>query len=364
MPNTARDHKVSPSPPATASAGASPKSDFSDAGDDILAAIALQDETTDWTAPPAAGDEDDRLSSVSQATAVASPALAGDRGERGQARLHEIEDEIQQYCSNAANKVPVAARGFIAGRLYEIVRMYSDLRSDVLVERGAAGALRGELVEARREVAALQRRAIVAEGRLDGSIVMAPSPRSAGRDPGASAAAAGSGPGVPAAAAGAVSYAAALRASPAAGSSGGGARTAPTFEHVAFLTPTVPTTTPARDALRLLKTNIDPAAKNIGEVTLRHTSLNLRAYLPRDADTIHPTTDCVVAFGAGPQEALAASTGQITGTLHRLSFLRYLCDAAAAVTETRLPSTPRKGCHDFVSQRNLHHLGACGTSAG
>ncbi|XP_065288054.1 uncharacterized protein [Dermacentor albipictus] len=42
-------------------------------------------------------------------------------------------------------------------------------------------------------------------------------------------------------------------------------------------------------------------------------SLNLRTYLPRDADTIHPTTDCVVAFGAGPQEALAASTGKITG---------------------------------------------------
>ncbi|XP_065298346.1 uncharacterized protein [Dermacentor albipictus] len=222
MPNTARVHKLSPSPPATASAGASPKSDFSDAGDDILAAIALQEETTDRTAPAAAGDEDDQLSSVSQATAVASPALAGDRGERGQARLHEIEEEIQLYCSNAANKVSVAARSFIATRPNEIVHLFSDLRSDGSLERGAAVALRGELVEARREVAALQRRAIVAEGRLDGSIVMAPGPGSAGRDPGASAAAAGSGPGVPAAAAGAVSYTAALRASPAAGASGVG----------------------------------------------------------------------------------------------------------------------------------------------
>ncbi|XP_070385001.1 uncharacterized protein [Dermacentor albipictus] len=254
MSTTARDHKVSPSPPATASAVASPKSFFSDAGDDILAAIAFQEEPTDRTAPPAAGDEEDRLSSVSQTTAMASPALAGDRGERGQARLQEIEDEIMLYLGNAANKVPVAARAFITTRLGEIVRLYSDLRSDVSAERGAAVALRGELVEARREVAALQRRAIVAEGRLDGSIVMAPGPGGAGRYLGASAAAAGSGPGVPAAAAG-----------------GGSARAVPTFEHVAFLTPTVPTTTPGRDGLRLLKTNIDPAAKNIGEVTLRHT---------------------------------------------------------------------------------------------
>ncbi|XP_070384956.1 uncharacterized protein [Dermacentor albipictus] len=246
MPNTDRDPKVSPSPRETASAGASPKSDFSDAGDDILAAIALQEETTDGTAPAAAGDQDDQMSSVAQATAVASPALAGDPGGREQARLREIEQEVHLYCSYAANKVPVAARSFIATRLYEIVRLFSDLRSDASMERGAAVALRDEFVEARREVAALQRRAIVAEGRLEGSIVLAPGQGSAGRDPGASAAAAGSGLGVPAAAAGAVSYAAALRASPAAGAGGvrpavaaggGGARTAPTFEHVAFLTP-------------------------------------------------------------------------------------------------------------------------------
>ncbi|XP_070384945.1 uncharacterized protein [Dermacentor albipictus] len=208
MPNTHRHHKVSPFPPETASAGASPKSDFADAGDDILAAIALQEETMDRTAPAAAGHEDDQMSSVSQATAVASPALSGDLGGRAQARLCEIEKEIYLYCSNGANKVPVAARNSITTRLYEIVALCSDLRSDASAERGAAVALRGELVEARREVAVLQRRAIVVEGRLEGSIVLAPGPGSAGRDPGASAAAAGSGPGVLATAA--------LRASPAA----------------------------------------------------------------------------------------------------------------------------------------------------
>ncbi|XP_070386678.1 uncharacterized protein [Dermacentor albipictus] len=281
MSTTARDHTVSPSPPATASAGASPISVFSDAGDDILAAVAFQEEPSDRPAPPAAGDEEDRLSSVSQTTAVASPALASDRGARGRARLKDLETEIMAYLVNTSNKVPVAARHFIVGYLSEIVQMYSDLRSDMSEERGAAVALRGELIEARRELAALQRRVIVAEGRLDGSIVTAPGPGGAGRLFDASAAAAGSGPSGPTAAAGAVSYAAALGASPAAGTGGvgpavatgaGGARTAPTFEHVAFLTPTAPTTTPARDALRLLKTNIDPAAKNIGQVTLRHTS--------------------------------------------------------------------------------------------
>lgn len=40
---------------------------------------------------------------------------------------------------------------------------------------------------------------------------------------------------------------------------------------MAFLTPATQTTTPARDVLRLLKTNIDPVTKGITDVVLRHT---------------------------------------------------------------------------------------------
>ncbi|KAH6941539.1 hypothetical protein HPB50_019494 [Hyalomma asiaticum] len=40
-------------------------------------------------------------------------------------------------------------------------------------------------------------------------------------------------------------------------------------QHVAFLTPSNQTAAPARDVLRLLKTNIDPASKAITDVTLR-----------------------------------------------------------------------------------------------
>ncbi|XP_070395880.1 leukotriene A-4 hydrolase isoform X7 [Dermacentor albipictus] len=104
MPNARRDHRVSPSPTETASAGASPKSDFSEDGDDILAAVALQVEATEKTEPAAEGEDEDRMSSVSQVTAVMAPELAGDLGGRAQARLCEIENEIYLFCSNTANK--------------------------------------------------------------------------------------------------------------------------------------------------------------------------------------------------------------------------------------------------------------------
>ncbi|KAH8038044.1 hypothetical protein MRX96_057021 [Rhipicephalus microplus] len=42
-------------------------------------------------------------------------------------------------------------------------------------------------------------------------------------------------------------------------------------EHLAFLTPSAQTTTPARDVLQLLKTNIDPASKGTTDIVLRHT---------------------------------------------------------------------------------------------
>ncbi|KAH7962824.1 hypothetical protein HPB52_018083 [Rhipicephalus sanguineus] len=49
-------------------------------------------------------------------------------------------------------------------------------------------------------------------------------------------------------------------------------------EHVTFLTPNAPTTTPAKDFLRLLKTNIDPTANGIADVVLRHTMYGLTVF--------------------------------------------------------------------------------------
>ncbi|KAH6920781.1 hypothetical protein HPB50_028232 [Hyalomma asiaticum] len=44
-------------------------------------------------------------------------------------------------------------------RVFELVNLWSDLRADAATERDAATALQGQLVEARREIAELQRRA-------------------------------------------------------------------------------------------------------------------------------------------------------------------------------------------------------------
>ncbi|KAH8037513.1 hypothetical protein HPB51_011662 [Rhipicephalus microplus] len=49
-------------------------------------------------------------------------------------------------------------------------------------------------------------------------------------------------------------------------------------EHLAFLTPSTQTTTPARDILRLLKTNIDQASKSITDIMLRHTRYGLTVF--------------------------------------------------------------------------------------
>ncbi|KAH7933746.1 hypothetical protein HPB49_016700 [Dermacentor silvarum] len=123
-------------------------------------------------------------------------------------------------------------------RAFEMVAFCSDLRAEAATERGAALALQSQLVEARREVAALQRRAIVAEAGPEG---------------------AGCGLGAPAA--GAV-----------------GAPSRPMHDHVAFLTPTCQTDAPARDVVRLLKTNIDPAAKDIKDVSLRFTRYGVTVF--------------------------------------------------------------------------------------
>ncbi|KAH6940820.1 hypothetical protein HPB50_007822 [Hyalomma asiaticum] len=49
-------------------------------------------------------------------------------------------------------------------------------------------------------------------------------------------------------------------------------------EHVAFLTPTGRTESPARDVIRLLKSNIDPAAEEMRDVTLRSTRCGVTVF--------------------------------------------------------------------------------------
>ncbi|KAH7970986.1 hypothetical protein HPB49_017595 [Dermacentor silvarum] len=143
-------------------------------------------------------------------------------------------------------------------RVFEMVAFCSDLRAEAATERGAALALQGQLVEARRC------RGVPSSRRLALGV-----PRRSGR------------PGVRARYADEL-YAAALKSGilPAAGAACGGpdavvgavgAPSRPMHNHVAFLTPTSQTDAPARDVVRLLKTNIDPASKDIKDVSLRLT---------------------------------------------------------------------------------------------
>ncbi|KAH7963880.1 hypothetical protein HPB52_023753 [Rhipicephalus sanguineus] len=225
---------------------------------------------------------------MSQTTAVAS-GLKSDLGTRVQERACQIEDELSRYCLETANRIPVNARHFIMARVFELVKLCSDLRVDAASERGAVLALQGQLVETRREVAEFHRRAILAESRATtAALADAAFPPAAGHSSQPQ-------PGLPvgphvgllpptAPTPPAMTYAAALQAgaAPAAPSTGPpGLASGPgpvLHEHVAFVTPIAPTSTPARDSLRLLKANIDPAAHDIRDVTLRQTRYGLTVF--------------------------------------------------------------------------------------
>ncbi|KAH7963923.1 hypothetical protein HPB52_023796 [Rhipicephalus sanguineus] len=58
----------------------------------------------------------------------------------------------------------------------------------------------------------------------------------------------------------------------------GGPGMALRHDHVAFLTPVGTTEAPARDVVRLLKTNIDPVAKGINDVTFRYTRYGVTVF--------------------------------------------------------------------------------------
>ncbi|KAL3249906.1 hypothetical protein MRX96_055774 [Rhipicephalus microplus] len=87
----------------------------------------------------------------------------GDPGTRMQTRAREIEDEISRFCADSVNRITVSARNYIMSRVFELVNLCSDMRADAATERGAALALQGQLVDARREIAGLQRQVLVAE---------------------------------------------------------------------------------------------------------------------------------------------------------------------------------------------------------
>ncbi|KAL1421208.1 hypothetical protein MTO96_004219 [Rhipicephalus appendiculatus] len=105
------------------------------------------------------------MSSVSETTAVPSDSR-DDVERRVQARAREIEEELSRFCVDAGNRIPVTAQPFFMSRVFEMVQLCSDLRADAAAaDRGAVQALKDQLVESRRETAALHRRALLAESR-------------------------------------------------------------------------------------------------------------------------------------------------------------------------------------------------------
>ncbi|KAH7963061.1 hypothetical protein HPB52_019459 [Rhipicephalus sanguineus] len=284
---------------------------FSSVGNDLIAELTDQnsreglnlstrhDPSTPSTAerhiPATHPDDEDAISSVSQTTAVPR-TLRSDVGTRVQTRACEIEEELSRYCVETANRIPVNARHFIMARVFELVKLCSDLRADAAVERGAVTALQGQLLETRREVADLHRRAVLAETRTTTAVlsevaILPEAVQTSQARPGFPAGPPGAllSSSVPPTAA--MTYAAALQA-------GAAATAVPTrpsaivpdrgptlHEHVAFVTPIAPSAAPARDSLRLLKANIDPAAHDIRDVTLRQTRYGLTV-LAHSRDTL------------------------------------------------------------------------------
>ncbi|KAH6941525.1 hypothetical protein HPB50_019256 [Hyalomma asiaticum] len=181
MPPKRPVHAISPSgspSPAETTPANTEGSVFSQDGDDLLGGMQV---ATEGLAPSAVAGlpassrwrEDDTCSSASVATAVAA-GLPGNLRGRIQGRVREIEDELSRFLSDSSNKVPVSARNFVMSRVFELVAFCGDLRADAASERGAALALQGQLVETRRETAALQRRVHEAESGLLGAVAADP----------------------------------------------------------------------------------------------------------------------------------------------------------------------------------------------
>ncbi|KAH7933597.1 hypothetical protein HPB49_014199 [Dermacentor silvarum] len=115
---------------------------------------------------------------------------------------------------------------------------------------------------------------------------------------------------------GVLSYAAALRsglplgAGAAPGTTGGAAEepARPVHEHVVFLTPTSQTDRPARDVVRLLKTNIDPAAKDIKDISLHYTRYGVTVFSNNKTSVTNMTR--AIADNSVTRSALLVRVGE------------------------------------------------------
>ncbi|KAL3243069.1 hypothetical protein MRX96_020743 [Rhipicephalus microplus] len=192
-------HEVSPDgagSPAVGPSSNTPIHGFSPEGDSVLADLQnpTEQEATrgvESTQPvtaqahscpvrPTAGasEEEDTSSSISEVTAVGI-GHRGDPGTRMQTRAREIEDEISRFCADSVNRITVSAR-----KLHNV----QGLRAGEPVLRHASGRghgagrgpwrWQGQLVDARREIAGLQRQVLVAErppvGDILGGLAAAP----------------------------------------------------------------------------------------------------------------------------------------------------------------------------------------------
>ncbi|KAH8037682.1 hypothetical protein HPB51_015727 [Rhipicephalus microplus] len=179
---------------------------------------------------------------------------------------------------------------YITTRVFEMVNLCSDMRADVATEPGAPLALRGKLIDARREIASLQIQVLAVErprvGDVFGGLVTAravgPAAVLVERGFQVATSTAATGPPV-SGVAGGMSYAAVLGSGATSGIQGSSRKGPSRFQgpaasgaglrqdYMVFLTPVGSTDDPARDVAMILKWNIDPVAKGIRDVTLRPT---------------------------------------------------------------------------------------------
>ncbi|KAL3235453.1 hypothetical protein MRX96_048309, partial [Rhipicephalus microplus] len=251
-------HEVSPeaaSTPAAGSVSETPRSRFSEEGDSILARLA-----------------DPSSSEVTGSVQGPIPTVGA--AESGTVRpIPTNETDQEEDVRSSVSENTAVATG---------------LRTDL--------GSRGQLVEAHRETASMQRRVAVAERPAVGDVLsgVAGAFRS-----GASAWAVPGGQvdnvgakrtDAPLEAGRGMSYAAALGSGTRPGAQGS-SRNGPAGlqatttqgaglrqDYVAFLTPVGSTDAPAREVVRVLKSNIDPVAKGIRDVTLRHARYGVTVF--------------------------------------------------------------------------------------
>ncbi|KAH7963997.1 hypothetical protein HPB51_027767 [Rhipicephalus microplus] len=318
MAASSATHEVSPNAASTLAAGSvseTPRSRFSEEGDSILARLAnpsssevpgsaqrpiptigAAEKGAERPTPTSETEQDEDVrSSVSETAAVAT-SLRADLGSRVMARVQELEDDLSKFCADTSNRITVTCRNYILGRVFELARLCSDLRADAAAERAVVSSLQGQLVEARRETATMQRRVAVAERPavvdvLSGEPGAFRSGASALAVPGSQVDNVGAeNTNAPHGAGSGMSYAAALGSGTRLGAQGS-SRNGPAGlqatmtqgaglrqDYVAFLTLVGSTDAPAREVVRVLKSNIDPVAKGIRDVTLRHTRYGVTVF--------------------------------------------------------------------------------------